>query len=180
MITARGRAIMNKDSERKCQWPDCNAPAVVFLEGRPEGEHLCALHATQVIYSPENIAMTVFGPDGFYSAKLRIVRAQEHLNDLKAQINRFFGEKPYSRIVEPDPNGTHKIYKIRLTKPFPFRWRILATEIIEHSRASLDHATWASAFLYNLVFSRSPIMQSTLRTRLKDSPRIARLKSKRF
>jgi hypothetical protein len=92
--------------------------------------------------------MTPLGPDAFYSAKLRIERAQEHLIDLKTQIDRFFSEKPYIRVVEPGPNGTHEIYKIRLTKPFPFRWRILATEIIEHARASIDNATWASAFLY--------------------------------
>jgi hypothetical protein len=92
-------------------------------------------------------AMTPLGPDGFYSAKLRIERAKEHLNDLEAQINSFFGEKPYTRVVEPDPNGTHEIHKLRLTKPFPFRWRILATEIIEHLRASLDHATWATGYL---------------------------------
>jgi hypothetical protein len=92
--------------------------------------------------------MTPLGPDAFYSAKLRLTRAQEHLDELTAQIDRFFGEKPYTRVCELDPNDTHKIYKIRLTKPFPFRWRILATEIIEHARASIDHATWASAFLH--------------------------------
>jgi hypothetical protein len=85
--------------------------------------------------------------DAFYSAKLRIRRAQEHFDDLKAQISSFFAEKPYTRIVEPDPNGTHEIHKIRLTKRFPLRWRILATEVIEHLRATLDHATWATAYL---------------------------------
>jgi hypothetical protein len=109
--------------------------------------------------------MTPLGPDAFYSAKLRLTRAEEHLNDLKAQIDRFFAEKPYTRFPEPDPNGTHKVYKIRLTQRFPFRWRILATEIIEHARASIDHATWASAFLKTgdpnlkfglFVFSKDP------------------------
>lgn len=91
--------------------------------------------------------MTALGPNSFSSAKLRIARAEEHLKDLEAQINSFFSEKPYTRVVDPDPNGTHEIHKIRLTKPFPFQWRILATEIIEHLRASLDHATWATAYL---------------------------------
>jgi hypothetical protein len=91
--------------------------------------------------------MAALGPDSFYSAKLRIGRAEEHLKDLEAQIDSFFGEKPYTRVVDLDPNGTHEIHKMRLTKPFPVRWRILATEIIEHLRASLDHATWATAYL---------------------------------
>jgi hypothetical protein len=108
--------------------------------------------------------MTALGPDSFYSAKLRLGRAQEHLKDLETQINNFFNEKPYTRITEPDPNGIHEIYKIRLTKRFPFRWRILATELIEHARASLDHATWASAFLHtknpNLQFGFFPFAKS--------------------
>jgi hypothetical protein len=91
--------------------------------------------------------MTALGPDSFYSAKLRIGRAQEHLEDLEAKIDSFLAEKPYARVVDPDPDGIHEIYKIRLTKPLPFRWRILATEIIEHLRSSLDHAVWASAYL---------------------------------
>lgn len=111
--------------------------------------------------------MTPVGPDAFYSAKLRLTRAQEHLDDLIAQIDRFFSEKPYTRITDPDGNGTHEIYKIRLTKPFPFRWRILATEIIEHARASIDHATWASAYLYkrdpNVEFTTFPFSDSVER-----------------
>jgi hypothetical protein len=110
--------------------------------------------------------MAALGPDSFYSAKLRIGRAQEHLQDLEAKITSFFSEKPYTRITEPDPNGTHEIYKLRLTKAFPFRWRILATELIEHIRASLDHATWASAFLYtqnpNLEFGVFPFVKDPI------------------
>jgi hypothetical protein len=124
--------------------------------------------------------MTALGPDSFYSAKLRIARAKEHLKDLEAQIERFFGEQPYTRIVEPDPNGTHEIHKIRLTKRFPFRWRILATEIIEHIRASLDHAVWATAYLHtrnpNLEFGLFPFsnnannFENRLRGLAKDAP----------
>jgi hypothetical protein len=100
------------------------------------------------------------GPDAFYSAKFRLRRAQEHLDNLKTQIDLFFGEKPYIRVNEPDPTGTHEVYKIRLIKTFPVEWRILATEIIEHARASIDHATWASAYLHkrdpNVEFATFP------------------------
>lgn len=87
--------------------------------------------------------------DPFYSAKLRIERAKEHLNDLEAKIGSFFAENPYTRVVDPDPDGVHEIHKIRLTQRIPYRWRILATEIIEHLRASLDHSVWATANLHN-------------------------------
>jgi hypothetical protein len=80
----------------------------------------------------------------FYSAHIRIERAKEHLKDLESQIAQFFAEKPYAPAVENDPDGTHEIHKLQFTKRFPFRWRVLATEIIEHARASLDHATFGA------------------------------------
>jgi hypothetical protein len=104
--------------------------------------------------------MTSSATDSFYSAKLRLTRADEHLTDLKARIVTFSDEKSYTQIAEPDPDGIHEIHKIRLTKTFPFRWRVLATEVIEHARASLDHATWATAYLHtrnpNLEFGVFP------------------------
>jgi hypothetical protein len=102
--------------------------------------------------------------DPFYSARLRMERAREHLETLGSQISSFFSEKPYTHTVEADPNGTHEIHKIRVTKPFPFRWRILATEIIEHLRATLDHAVWATAYLStgnpNVEFATFPFSNS--------------------
>jgi hypothetical protein len=80
----------------------------------------------------------------FYSAHVRIERAKKHLKDLESQIAQFFAEKPYALAVEDDPDGLHKIHKLQFTKRFPFRWRILATEIIEHARASLDHAAFGA------------------------------------
>jgi hypothetical protein len=112
------------------------------------------------------LAMTAPSDDDpFYSAGLRISRAQEHLETLEAQVSSFFAEKPYTHIVEADPNGTHEIHKIRVTKPFPFRWRILATEIIEHLRAALDHAVWTTAYLStgnpNVEFAAFPFSNNS-------------------
>jgi hypothetical protein len=91
--------------------------------------------------------MVAIPTDPFYSAKSRIKRADEQLDNLTAEIDRFFTENPGGYVSEPDPDGTHEIHKIKFTKRFPLIWRILATEIIEHLRASLDHATFASFFL---------------------------------
>jgi hypothetical protein len=49
----------------------------------------------------------------FFSAKLRLARAEEHFNDLKTQIDIFFAEKPYTRIAEPDADGVHETHKLR-------------------------------------------------------------------
>jgi hypothetical protein len=83
-------------------------------------------------------------PSVFYSAHVRLDRAKEHLDDLEAQIDQFFRKKPYTKVAEPDPDGVHEIHKFKFTERLPFRWRVLATEVIEHARASLDHATFAA------------------------------------
>jgi hypothetical protein len=41
----------------------------------------------------------------------------------------------------------HIVYKIKFGERFPIHWRVIATEIVEHLRASLDHATYATFFL---------------------------------
>jgi hypothetical protein len=82
--------------------------------------------------------------DPLYSAKVRIARAEEHLDDLVARIDQFFRENPGRYVSEPDPDGIHEIHKIKFSARFPIDWGVLATEIIEHLRASLDHATFAS------------------------------------
>jgi len=85
--------------------------------------------------------------DPFYSAKLRIARAEEHLDDLEAKIDKYFGKNPYAIVRETDADEAYEILKVQFTERLPFRWRILATEIVEHLRASLDHATWACSYL---------------------------------
>jgi hypothetical protein len=90
----------------------------------------------------------VFLPtDPLYSAKLSIKRACEHLDDLVARIDQFFRKNPGQYVSEPDPDGIHEVHKIKFSERFPIEWCVIATEIIEHLRASLDHATFASFFL---------------------------------
>jgi hypothetical protein len=49
---------MKEETKMKCQWPGCSEKAELYLKGRPEGEHLCVRHTTQVVNSPECRAMT--------------------------------------------------------------------------------------------------------------------------
>jgi hypothetical protein len=91
--------------------------------------------------------MVALPVDPFYSAKLRLIRAKDHLDYLIGEFDRFFQENPGGYVAEPDPDdGTHIIHKVKFTKRFPVEWRAIATEIIEHMRASLDHATFAAFF----------------------------------
>jgi hypothetical protein len=47
-------------------------------------------------------------------------------------------------MTELDPDGVHAIHKIQFSNHFRIEWCLLVTEIIEHLRASLDHAFYAT------------------------------------
>jgi len=85
--------------------------------------------------------------DPFFSAKLRIERAKEHLDTLDTEFDRFFDKNPGEYVAEPNADGVHIIHKIKFRERFPIKWRVIATEVIEHLRASLDQATYATFFL---------------------------------
>jgi len=91
--------------------------------------------------------MTALPSDPLYSAKLRIERADEHIKTLDAEIDGFFAKNPGRVVAEHDPDGPYIVHRIKFDDArFPIGWRILGTEIIEHLRASLDHATFATFF----------------------------------
>lgn len=102
--------------------------------------------------------------DPFYSAKLRIARANEHLEELTVSINDFFSDAkaPGRYVRQLDPDGLYETYKIEFTKRFPDSWRILATEIIEHLRSALDQATFATAVNPNSNFVSFPFGKTAL------------------
>jgi hypothetical protein len=93
--------------------------------------------------------------DPFFSAKLRLARANEHLDKLEAEIVKFFAEDKGARVSELDPDGIHTVHKIRF-KHFPVEWSLLATEIIEHTRASLDHAVYATRTVDPTLYAAFP------------------------
>jgi hypothetical protein len=138
MVRYNGRYAL--DPAAPARQGELSVPTSARLVGAA-GESGCALWRR---LSGSEAIMSNKGDSIFYSAHLRIERAEEHLKDLETRIDKFFGKKPYATVTEPDPDGLHEIHKIKFTERFPFRWRILATEVVEHARASLDHATFAS------------------------------------
>lgn len=85
--------------------------------------------------------------DPFLSAKLRVGRAKEHIATLQRMGHEFWNRCPYTFVAELNPDGLNKTYKFRLTEPVPAVFDFLVIEAVEHLRASLDHATYATAVL---------------------------------
>ena len=91
--------------------------------------------------------MVALPTDPLYSAKLRIERAGELLDQLVADLGQFFKQTSVRYIAELDADKAYEIHKLVVSDRFPIKWRVLATEVVEHLRAALDHATFATFFL---------------------------------
>lgn len=91
----------------------------------------------------------------FLSAKLRIGRAKELLDTLRAESAAFFNLNPFEFFVERDADGASDTYKCRLTRTTPVAFDFLAVEIIEHLRASLDYLAYTAAELGGRPNSKS-------------------------
>jgi hypothetical protein len=85
--------------------------------------------------------------DPFKSPKTRLKRANEHIRRLEKRTNSFFKSVPYTAIVELDPDGVHRLHKIRFGKSLPSRCEIDAAEAIEALRSVLDQIGYATAVL---------------------------------
>ena len=89
--------------------------------------------------------------DIFNSPKGRIKRAKRDFFKLEKRIKKFFKKKPYSRVVEPDPETAHQLHKIKLTKPLPEGFTELTYDIIDGLRSALDQATYSVAVACNVA-----------------------------
>ena len=78
----------------------------------------------------------------FESAKLKIVRANQHLCDFETRFAEYVATKPHRFSIHNDPkNGQPKIrirFEIDRTKTFS----LVVGDAIHNLRASLDHLTW--------------------------------------
>ena len=118
--------------------------------------------------------------DIFESSKFRFARAKEHILAFKERQSAFLKAKEWSKIIESDASGDNYLHKIRFTKPFPGNdFAIIATEAIEHLRASLDHAAYAIAVASGTTNPKSAYfpfaqdatgLQAVIKGRCKDIP----------
>ena len=71
-------------------------------------------------------------------SRRKVVRANEHIANIEIESGGFFASKPYSLIVEPDPDSPNQeIHKLRFNEPLP--------EIIGFNNNLVQDSTNASA-----------------------------------
>ena len=74
------------------------------------------------------------------AAKLK--RAEENIDNLYIEMERFFNERDYPAFPKNDPELLAKATKYHENLIIPPRFSVLVGEIVHHLRSSFDHVVW--------------------------------------
>src|SRR5437870_6447911 len=86
-------------------------------------------------------------PQLFQSARLKIKRTYEHIDQLGAAIDGFVRGDFYDLVIQSDPDDVfHDVLKL-IPKPLPDAVSLAAGDAVHNLRSALDHAMWESIFL---------------------------------
>jgi hypothetical protein len=91
---------------------------------------------------PKPAASKVKLPHPLSGAYEKLQRADESIQNLYAEITRFFEESKYPIIDNSDDKLFLEAIDYHGKREIPIRFSVLAGEIIHHLRSSLDHVAW--------------------------------------
>jgi len=118
--------------------------------------------------------------DPFHSSKYSLARAKQHISDLERQVSEFIKTKPYTFVVEIDPNTSEEVHKVKLTKPVPVALPGIALDAANNLRSALDQAIYAVILLatgkkvknaFFPVARTEADFENAVRGRLKELPK---------
>jgi hypothetical protein len=90
----------------------------------------------------------------FHGARLKIERANQHINDLYLQSREFSNTDPYSILVEDNPETGDSVLKISMDQVTPDRMLLTVGDTIHNLRSALDFAM--SDIEFNTTGTRDP------------------------
>lgn len=79
--------------------------------------------------------------------RLKLDRAEQHLNMLNSQIGDFFQRAPYFVSYERKPDGSEHIFRIHSKETPPLAFGLLIGDCLQNMRTALDHLAWQLAIL---------------------------------
>lgn len=80
-------------------------------------------------------------------ARLKVIRAQEHLDSLKTEVGMFLKEHPYGG-VRPQEDEKHGRAISHIIEAPPLRLSTLIGDCVTNTRAALDYIVWQLATKY--------------------------------
>jgi hypothetical protein len=83
--------------------------------------------------------------DIFASSKICLSRAKEHIIELEKRIKTFFDAKPYTSVIETDPDGIQEIHKVKFTRHLPDNLSAVTADTVNNLLSALDQSWYAVA-----------------------------------
>lgn len=82
----------------------------------------------------------------FDSAYAKLAWGRKRIAELQRETDDFLRDSPCESIAEPHPDKSgYRVQKIRLIRPLPDKFSLIAGDAVDNLRAALDHATFAVA-----------------------------------
>lgn len=74
--------------------------------------------------------------------RLKVARAEEHLQTLDEENRAYFEGRPYEIVHERDEERSRHVYRFRVRQTPPLRLSILMGDCLHELRSSLDYLAW--------------------------------------
>jgi hypothetical protein len=78
-------------------------------------------------------------PHPLTEARLKLVRAQAHLNSLNEEVASWQSRHPYAVFGQMEPDTQRYVFRLRMFEPPPLEWGVLIGEIAHSARSCLDY-----------------------------------------
>lgn len=76
---------------------------------------------------------------------LKLARAEEHINRLKAAVDGRIEQKPYATFPDFDTNTREHVIRAKILIPIPETWSLDVGDILHNLRSALDHLAFELA-----------------------------------
>lgn len=77
-----------------------------------------------------------------YGPRAKIARANKHISDLEAEIQKLWSRKPYAVVAEEEAATGDKVYRVRVREnPHP-EWGAIAGDAAHNLRSAFDLLVW--------------------------------------
>jgi hypothetical protein len=79
--------------------------------------------------------------------RLKLARAQEHLEMLDGEIVSFLEREPYRIAYERNSDGTEHVFRVNVAEYAPLALSVIIGDCLQNTRSALDHLVWQLAIL---------------------------------
>lgn len=95
----------------------------------------------------------------FYSARLKIERAEHHINDLHRAAQLFGDTHAHTITIETDPNTGDDVLCIAPAEPLPDKLLLVIGDALHNLRSALDHA-WCEMCVVVTPHTKFPVRET--------------------